>query len=81
MRPGTVSMTHSFGGVPGKEDDVRKVGSNPGRLVADDVAFDRYSGQPRMSNIPLRVRLLRDYEPAFTSQPEAADDFAEPLGV
>ena len=60
VRPGTVSMSHSFGGVPGNEDDVRKVGSNPGRLVADDIAFDRYSGQPRMSNVPVGVRVLGD---------------------
>ncbi|GAA1857560.1 molybdopterin-dependent oxidoreductase [Pseudonocardia ailaonensis] len=55
MRPGTVSMTHSFGDLPGQDDDVRRHGTSVGRLIADDVAFDPYSGQPLMSNIPIRV--------------------------
>ncbi|MFC4946672.1 molybdopterin-containing oxidoreductase family protein [Pseudonocardia sp. GCM10023141] len=58
MRPGTVSMTHSFGDLPGQDDDVRRHGTSVGRLIADDVAFDPYSGQPRMSNIPIRVTAL-----------------------
>ena len=58
MRPGTVSMTHSFGDLPGQDDDVRRHGTSVGRLIADDVAFDPYSGQPRMSNIPIRVAAL-----------------------
>jgi anaerobic selenocysteine-containing dehydrogenase len=55
VRPGTVSMSHSFGDLPGRDDDVRAVGSNPGRLVATDAVYDPYSGQPRMSNIPVRI--------------------------
>lgn len=58
LRPGTVSMTHSFGDLPGQDDDVRRWGTSVGRLIADDVAFDPYSGQPRMSNIPVRVVAL-----------------------
>lgn len=58
LRPGTVSMTHSFGDLPGQDDDVRRCGTSVGRLIADDVAFDPYSGQPRMSNIPVRVVAL-----------------------
>ncbi|WP_236791801.1 molybdopterin-dependent oxidoreductase [Amycolatopsis sp. GM8] len=58
MRPGTVSMTHSFGDLPGEDDDVWRHGTSIGRLIADDVAFDPYSGQPRMSNIPIRVTAL-----------------------
>ncbi len=54
VRPGTLSLSHSFGGLPG-DDAVRDVGSNPGRLIADDVAYERYSGQPLMSNVPVRV--------------------------
>jgi anaerobic selenocysteine-containing dehydrogenase len=56
VRPGTVSISHAFGGLPGEDDqDVREVGSNPGRLVADDGVHDRFSGQPRMSNVPVRI--------------------------
>ncbi len=69
MRPGTVSMTHSFGDLPGEDDDVRRWGSSIGRLIADDVAYDRYSGQPRMSNIPVRVAALVGEECTTTSAP------------
>lgn len=55
VRPGTVSVSHAFGALPGADHDIRNVGSNTGRLVADDVVFDRYSGQPRMSNVPVRI--------------------------
>lgn len=54
-REGTVSMSHSFGDVPVRDPDVRTIGSNPGRLVQCDAFYDRFSGQPRMSNIPVRV--------------------------
>jgi anaerobic selenocysteine-containing dehydrogenase len=55
LRPGTVSMTHSFGDLPGHDDDVRRHGTSVGRLIADDVDIDPHSGQPLMSNIPIRV--------------------------
>jgi hypothetical protein len=44
VREGTVSISHAF------ED------SNPARLVATDEVYDAYSGQPRMSNIPVSIR-------------------------
>ena len=59
VRPGTVSLSHSFGDLPGPDEDVRMVGSNPGRLVADDDVYDRFSGQPRMSNVPVAIRAVR----------------------
>lgn len=55
VRPGTVSVSHAYGDLPGRAQDVRKVGSNTGLLIADDVVYERYSGQPRMSNIPVRI--------------------------
>lgn len=51
LRRGIVSMSHSFGDVPGGEAP----GSNPGRLVDVVAPADRYTGQPRMSNIPIAV--------------------------
>ena len=68
VRPGTVSMCHSFGGLPGNEDDVRKVGSNPGRLIADDVAFDRGRGSP-----PARLRTGPDLDLSGRSQRRPED--------
>lgn len=57
LRTGLVSMVHSFGGLPGQQDkNVRDQGTNPGRLLRVDQDVDRYTGQPRMSNVPVRVR-------------------------
>jgi anaerobic selenocysteine-containing dehydrogenase len=57
LRKGLVSMPHAFGGLPGQQDKkVREWGTNPGRLLRVDDSVDRYTGQPRMSNVPVRVR-------------------------
>ena len=46
---------------PGENDadtfvaDVRALGANTGRLIANDADYDPYSGQPRMSNVPVNV--------------------------
>ncbi|MGE3621632.1 MAG: molybdopterin-dependent oxidoreductase [Acidimicrobiia bacterium] len=55
LRRGTVSMSFGFGGDPESDDRVREIGSSAARLLRDDVAFDRYSGQPRMSGVPVAV--------------------------
>jgi anaerobic selenocysteine-containing dehydrogenase len=57
LRKGLVSMVASFGGLPGNQDKhVRERGTNAGRLLRVDQDVDRYTGQPRMSNVPVRVR-------------------------
>lgn len=56
VRESVVSMTHGFGGGPECDQDVHEVGSTPGRLLTNDEMFDPYSGQPRMSNIPVRIQ-------------------------
>ena len=55
LRRGLVSMSHSFGDIPKESSDYRAVGSNTNQLTdcADD--YDRYSGIPRMSAVPVRV--------------------------
>jgi anaerobic selenocysteine-containing dehydrogenase len=55
VRVGLVSMAHAFGDEPGRDSEFRSIGSNTGRLLADDTVFERYSGQPRMSGIAVRV--------------------------
>ena len=55
VRPGLVSMSHSFGGTPEQDADVRAIGGNTGRLTSVERDYDRFSGLPRMSNIPVRV--------------------------
>jgi anaerobic selenocysteine-containing dehydrogenase len=53
IRRGVVSMSHGFGDVPGAED--AGGGANTGLLVDVGGGHDRWSGQPRMSNVPVRV--------------------------
>ena len=55
MRPGCVSMSHAFGPVA-DDEDVSTVGSSVSSLLGFDLGFDRYSGQPRMSGIPVDIR-------------------------
>ncbi|MBY0401267.1 molybdopterin dinucleotide-binding protein, partial [Myxococcota bacterium] len=55
LRRGLVSMTHSWGDGPELDAKVREIGANTGRLAAVDVDYERYTGLPRMSNIPVRV--------------------------
>jgi anaerobic selenocysteine-containing dehydrogenase len=55
LRRGTVSISHTFGALPWEDEDVFSVGSPVARLVDTDTDFDRFSGHPRMSNIPVSV--------------------------
>jgi anaerobic selenocysteine-containing dehydrogenase len=55
LRRGLVSMTHSWGGAPDLDAKVREIGANTGRLSAVDADYERYTGLPRMSNIPVVV--------------------------
>jgi hypothetical protein len=48
-------MAHSFGDVPGNEGDFRRVGSNTSQLTSVETDYDRFTGMPRMSNVPVRV--------------------------
>ena len=56
LRRGVVSMTHAYGKLPKDNADHRVVGSNTGRLVSVEDGYDRLSGIPRMSGIPVTVR-------------------------
>jgi len=55
LRPGVVSMSHSWGGTPADDGSVREIGSPTGRL-ADLRSFDPVTGIPVMSAIPVSVR-------------------------
>jgi anaerobic selenocysteine-containing dehydrogenase len=54
---GVISMAHSWGDAPKYDSEVRTLGSNTGRLSPVDRDFDPISGLPRMSAIPVNVRL------------------------
>jgi len=55
LRPGLVSMAHGWGGAPDRDGEVRSRGANTNRLASTDAAWDRYTGIPVMSNLPVDV--------------------------
>jgi anaerobic selenocysteine-containing dehydrogenase len=59
---GVVSMAHSRGDVPGRDAEVREIGSTTNRLVSVERDFEPLSGIPRQSAIPVNVRALRPGE-------------------
>jgi anaerobic selenocysteine-containing dehydrogenase len=71
LREGVVSMTHCFGDTddPAAADPT-VIGANTGRLVDNDECWDRYSGQPRMSNIPVTITRLARREPRAPTEQE-----------
>jgi anaerobic selenocysteine-containing dehydrogenase len=56
VRPGHISMMFGYGADPERDAELHALGSSANRLIADDSIFDRYTGQPRMSNLPVRIR-------------------------
>jgi hypothetical protein len=62
VRPGVISMAHARGGDPGRDGDVRRIGSTTNRLVTTERDFEPISGIPRQSAIPVRVRALTPAE-------------------
>lgn len=58
VRRGCLSVPHSWGSVPGEKEDAFKEGGNTGKLSFIDKDFDRRTGIPRMSTIPVRVEAV-----------------------
>lgn len=56
LRPGTVSMTHGFGGLPGDGTPVKDGGSNVGLLISLEQDLDSITSMPRLSAIPVNLR-------------------------
>ena len=56
LKPGVISMAHAWGDMPGNWGEVREKGSSTNRLVDDTRTYDRITGQPRMSAIPVNLR-------------------------
>jgi anaerobic selenocysteine-containing dehydrogenase len=55
VRPGVISMAHAFGDAPRFDDQLFFIGSNTGRLTNTAEDYDRRTGMPRMSAIPVNV--------------------------
>jgi anaerobic selenocysteine-containing dehydrogenase len=60
LRRGLVSIAHAFGDLPKDRERFRAVGSNTSQLTSVEHDFDRFSGIPRMSSVPVRVTSRRD---------------------
>ncbi len=60
MRPGVIAMAHCWGGSPAEgpagDDKVRAAGSNTNLLVNNLENAAKYSGIPRQSTIPIKLR-------------------------
>ena len=61
LRRGVISMTHCYGQVDLEQErsDPAAKGSSTNWLLSHDEHFDRYTGQPLMTNVPVGVRALR----------------------
>jgi anaerobic selenocysteine-containing dehydrogenase len=56
LKPGTISMTHAWGGLPGENLPYETEGSNPSMLIRMDDVFESINAMPRMSAIPVNIR-------------------------
>jgi len=52
---GVVAIAHAWGTAPEYEGDIRQTGSPTGRVIPDDLLFDRLTGMPLMSALPVNV--------------------------
>lgn len=68
VRAGCIAMTHAWGVNPDEAEDPSGAGGNTGRLTSVDALYDPYTGIPRMSAIPVNVRLVH-----ASAEPVAAE--------
>lgn len=59
IKPGVISMAHSWGGTPDPaaavDGKVREMGSNTNRLIDNRYKTEKYSAMPRLSTVPVKV--------------------------
>jgi anaerobic selenocysteine-containing dehydrogenase len=58
VRRGSVSMAHAWGGLPDDPSPLASFGSTTSALVDADSGYDRFTGMPVMSAIPVAVRAV-----------------------
>lgn len=56
VRPGVVSMTHGFGGLPDESTDYQQGGACTNLLVSTDRDLEPINSMPRMSGIPVNIQ-------------------------
>ncbi|MGI9623554.1 MAG: molybdopterin-containing oxidoreductase family protein [Acidimicrobiales bacterium] len=62
IKPGVIAMSHSWGGLSLTDEKVRDIGTPTNRLVDSENGYDRVTGLPVMSAIPVTVRVTTDDE-------------------
>jgi anaerobic selenocysteine-containing dehydrogenase len=74
LRRGTISMAHAWGDLLDRDGRVDPTvgGASTGRLIGLDVGFDRLTGMPVQSAIPVALRPLRN--PGHVPEAARADD-------
>ena len=63
LRPGVVSMSHCYGGLPGEDEDPQ-VGACTNRLIDARRHHQAINAMPTMSGLPVRVIPIGEREPA-----------------
>jgi anaerobic selenocysteine-containing dehydrogenase len=58
LKPGVVSMTHGFGGMPGEPEDYLRQGANIAPLISLARDCEPLQAMPRMSGVPVRIEPL-----------------------
>ncbi len=56
LKPGVISMAHSWGDAPSEDAKVREIGASTNRLVNNARDYDPITGMARQSAIPVKVR-------------------------
>lgn len=62
LKRGVIAMSHSWGGLSLTDEKVRDIGTPTNRLVTSDSGFDRITGLPIMSAIPISVEHITEEE-------------------
>jgi anaerobic selenocysteine-containing dehydrogenase len=60
LRPGVVSMTHGWGGMPDEDEDYAAHGASTNLLTTTDTGLDPINAMPVMSAIPVRIERVYD---------------------
>lgn len=56
--PGTISMSHCWGSLPGSDDEPSSYGSNPGRLLSLVHGTEEINAMPQMTAVSVKITLL-----------------------
>ncbi|HJL60101.1 MAG TPA: molybdopterin dinucleotide binding domain-containing protein, partial [Candidatus Thalassarchaeaceae archaeon] len=62
IKQGVIAMSHSWGGLSLTDEKVRDIGSPTNRLVTSNSGYDRITGLPIMSAIPISVNRITEDE-------------------